>query len=105
MTRKPAARKTKTRKFETRESKAVKSKALKSKTKRRAKAPARPSRIKSPDTIDAMIAGGTTALALPMEAAWQAGVRFNLQLLLRHAALIDAFPLSDEAEPAPVFRA
>jgi hypothetical protein len=26
-------------------------------------------------------------------------------LLLKHAALIDAFSLSDDAEPAPVFRA
>jgi hypothetical protein len=48
---------------------------------------------------------GATALALPIDAAWRAGVEFNLQLLYRHAALVDAFALPDETEPAPVFRA
>lgn len=56
-------------------------------------------------TPDALVAAGTQALALPIDAAWHAGVAFNLQLLYRHAALIDAFPLPDETEPAPVFRA
>jgi len=45
------------------------------------------------------------ALALPMDPSWHAGVTFNLQLLLKHAALIDEFSLADDAEPAPVFRA
>ena len=34
-----------------------------------------------------------------------AGVKFNLELILRIAALVDEFPLPDEAEPAPVFHA
>ena len=33
------------------------------------------------------------------------GVKFNLQLVLRHAALVDEFALPDDAEPAPVFQA
>ena len=33
------------------------------------------------------------------------GVARNLQLLFTHAALVDAFSLPDESEPAPVFRA
>ncbi|HXX04152.1 MAG TPA: DUF4089 domain-containing protein [Xanthobacteraceae bacterium] len=48
---------------------------------------------------------GAQELALPIDPAWQTAVRLNLQLLFRHAALVDEFPLSDEIEPAPVFRA
>lgn len=48
---------------------------------------------------------GVDALALPIDTAWRAGVEFNLRLLYRHAALIDAFVLPDDTEPAPVFRA
>ena len=33
------------------------------------------------------------------------GLNFNLQLVLRHATLVDEFPLPDDAEPAPVFHA
>ena len=45
------------------------------------------------------------ALGLTLDPAWQAGVKFNLQLILRHAALVDEFALPDDAEPAPVFHA
>jgi 1-carboxybiuret hydrolase subunit AtzG-like protein len=57
------------------------------------------------DTIDAMIAASAQALGLTLDPAWQAGIKSNLQLVLRHAALIDEFPLPDDAEPAPVFHA
>ena len=40
-----------------------------------------------------------------MDPAWEASVTFNLQLLMRHAALVNEFALPDEAEPAPLFRA
>ena len=40
-----------------------------------------------------------------IEPEWKAAVRANLEATLKHAALIDQFPLPDEAEPAPVFRA
>ena len=45
------------------------------------------------------------ALGLTLDPSWQAGVKFNLQLILRHAALVDEFPLPDDAEPAPIFHA
>ncbi len=48
---------------------------------------------------------GAQALALPIDPAWRAGVKLNLQLLFRHATLVDEFALPDESEPAPVFRA
>jgi hypothetical protein len=52
-----------------------------------------------------MVTAAIHALALPIEASWHAGVTFNLQLLFKHAALIDEFSLPDDTEPAPVFRA
>jgi hypothetical protein len=62
-------------------------------------------RAKKPDAIAALVAASAQALALPLERAWHVGVKFNLQLLLTHAARVDEFLLPDETEPAPVFRA
>jgi hypothetical protein len=55
--------------------------------------------------LDAFIAAAARALDLPLAPEWQEAVRFNLDVTLRHAALVGDFPLPDEAEPAPVFRA
>jgi hypothetical protein len=77
----------------------------KAKLARRARPPARPRRRRKPDDVSRLAAAGVKALALPVEPAWHAAIAFNLQLLLKHAALIDAFALPDESEPAPVFRA
>ena len=85
MTRKPLSRKTK--------------------SARRAGPPARPLRSRKLDDVSALAAAGVKALALPVEPAWHAGITFNLQLLFKHAALIDGFALADDSEPAPVFRA
>jgi hypothetical protein len=52
-----------------------------------------------------LVAAGAQALGLKLDPAWEAGVQFNLQLILRHAALVDEFPLPDDAEPAPIFYA
>lgn len=86
MTRKPATRR-----------------ATKTKTTRRARA--RPADSKKPDALDTLIAASAEALTLPMNPDWHAGVRFNLNLIFTHAALVDEFPLPDDAEPAPVFHA
>ncbi len=77
----------------------------KAKTARKAKSPARRGRAKKADPIDALIAASAQALRLPIDPAWHAAVRVNVQLLLRHAALVDEFLLPDHTEPAPVFRA
>ncbi len=77
----------------------------KPKTARRARARPHASPATTPDALAAMVAGGTQSLALPIDPAWQAGVRLNLQLLFIHAALVDEFPLPEDSEPAPVFRA
>jgi len=60
---------------------------------------------KPDDAIEALVAASAQALGLPLDPGWRAAVKFNFQLILRHAALVDEFPLPDEAEPAPVFHA
>ena len=67
--------------------------------------PARALRAKKPDGITALVTAGMQILALPIDPGWQAGIRLNLQILFIHSALVDEFPLPDETEPAPVFRA
>jgi Protein of unknown function (DUF4089) len=64
-----------------------------------------PVRTKPPDAIDSMIAASAQTLNLPVDPAWHGGVRFNLQLILRLASLVDDFALPDDIEPAPVFHA
>jgi len=66
-----------------------------------------PRRISSrhPDNIDWLVEASAQALGIPLERGWTEGVAFNLRLILRHAKLIDEFPLADDIEPAPVFHA
>ncbi len=73
---------------------------MKARGKSRAPAAAKPS-----DIIDALMMASAEALSLPIKPAWRAGVKFNLKLILSHAALVDEFPLADDTEPAPVFHA
>ena len=72
--------------------------------------PARPPRHHpSPQAGDgwerALVAAGAQALGLTLDPSWEAGVKFNLQLILRHAALVEEFRLPDDTEPAPIFHA
>jgi hypothetical protein len=89
----------------TRKSTTHKSTSRKAKSARRARTPGGPVRARKPDAIGTLVAAASQALALPLEASWQSGVTFNLQLLFKHATLVDEFSLPDDAEPAPVFRA
>jgi Protein of unknown function (DUF4089) len=66
---------------------------------------AKPSSKTHPDLIDSLVAASAAALHLPADPAWLAGIKFNLRLILKHAALVDEFPLPDDADPAPVFHA
>jgi hypothetical protein len=77
------------------------------KAKSAPKARSRPRRAAAgaQDSIDTLIAASAQALRLPLDPAWHAAVRANLQLLLKHAALVEEFSLPDDTEPAPVFRA
>jgi hypothetical protein len=56
-------------------------------------------------TLDNLIDASAAALALTIEPGWKPAIKGNLAVTLRLANLVAAFPLPDEAEPAPVFEA
>ena len=60
---------------------------------------------KPDETLQEFIEAAARALSLPIEREWKPAIRANLEMTLKHAALVDEFPLPDEAEPAPIFRA
>ena len=65
----------------------------------------KPKPARKHDAVDSLVAASAQALRLKLDPASTAGVKFNLQLILRHAALVDEFALPDDAEPAPIFHA
>ncbi len=58
-----------------------------------------------PDDVDKLIDAGTALLGIPIQPEWREAIRANLLVTLRLADTVDKFPLPDEADPAPVFRA
>jgi hypothetical protein len=54
---------------------------------------------------DDLVEAQARALGLVLDPSWKPAVRANLEAILRLAAMVDAFPLPDDAEPAPVYRA
>jgi hypothetical protein len=57
------------------------------------------------DATEALVEAGAKALGLQLDPGWRPSIAFNLQLILRHAALVEEFSLPDDAEPAPVYHA
>ena len=57
------------------------------------------------DALDEFIDAAAARSALPVEPEWKPGIKANLQVTLRVAAMVAEFELPDEAEPAPVFEA
>jgi hypothetical protein len=57
------------------------------------------------DPMDAMIQAGCSLLGIKPDPAWLPSIRQNLEVSLRLGAVVEAFPLPDETDPAPVFRA
>jgi len=55
--------------------------------------------------LDAMVDAGTALLGIELRPEWREAVRMNLAVSLNFGRLVTDFPLPDEAEPAPVFRA
>jgi hypothetical protein len=53
------------------------------------------------DYIDAV----ASVLGLPVEDAWKPMIRANLAVTLKMAAMVDAFVLPDESEPASIYAA
>jgi hypothetical protein len=64
-----------------------------------------PAKVEQADVIDSLVGVSAQALKLPIEQSWRGGIKFNLQLIFRIAALVDEFPLPDDTEPGPVFHA
>jgi hypothetical protein len=74
--------------------------AQRAKPARRAK-PAK----RAPEPLDDFIIASARALSLTIDKAWIPEVRSNLEVTLRHGALVAAYALPDDAEPAPIFKA
>jgi hypothetical protein len=55
--------------------------------------------------LDAYMNASAAVLGISIDPAWRDAVRANLAASLRMAAQVLEFPLPDEADPAPVFRA
>jgi hypothetical protein len=86
----------------------MKAKTPKTRTKKTKRTTSRPlpARQESAlDAIDTLVAASARALGIALDPSWKAGVQFNLQLILTHAARLDGFALPDDAEPAPIFHA
>jgi hypothetical protein len=54
---------------------------------------------------DAYIETSAEALKLTLDPAWKETVRANVDTIFKMAAVVEAFELPDDAEPAPVFEA
>ena len=59
----------------------------------------------SDDELDGYIEHAAKVLALPLRPEWKPAVRQNLNVTLMLGATVFEFPLPDDAEPAPVFKA
>ena len=57
------------------------------------------------DPLLIAIEAGSKMLGLTIAPDWLPSVRANLEVSLRLAALVDEFPLTDDHEPASIFRA
>ncbi len=57
------------------------------------------------DQLDDFMDSAAKALSLPLDPAWKPAVRANLDVSLKLGHLVSEFPLPDDAEPAPVFKA
>jgi 1-carboxybiuret hydrolase subunit AtzG-like protein len=66
---------------------------------------AKPATTAKPDPFDDFVVAAARSLGLPCPKAWQPGVKANVKVTLQLSALFQEFPLPDEAEPAPVFKA
>jgi hypothetical protein len=59
----------------------------------------------SHDPTDDFIEAATKSLDLSLDPAWKPSIRSNLEVTFKLARLVEEFPLPDDAEPAPVYKA
>lgn len=57
-----------------------------------------------PDEPD-RLTEAAAVLGIAIDPAWLPSIAFHLDLSLRQAGLVAEFPLPDDTDPAPVFRA
>ena len=57
-----------------------------------------------PFDAEAYVDAAAALIGLPIDPEHRPGVVLNLERIAQMAALVLAYPLPDEAEPAPVFR-
>lgn len=57
------------------------------------------------DELDAWLDANAMLLGLTVAPEWRDAVRLHLSITRDHARRVMAFPLPDDAEPAPVYRA
>jgi hypothetical protein len=55
--------------------------------------------------LDALIDASAVLTGIEVRPEWRDSVRMHLDITLRHAATVLAFPLPDDTDPAPVFQA
>jgi hypothetical protein len=55
------------------------------------------------EALDAYIEASLCLLGIKVAAAWRPAIKANLVATRKAAALVEAFPLSDEVDAAPVF--
>jgi hypothetical protein len=56
------------------------------------------------DPLSDFIQQGTRSLALKVDKTWVPGVAVHLSVALRHSGLVERFALSEETDPASVFK-
>jgi hypothetical protein len=54
--------------------------------------------------LDDFIASAAAVLNLPLQPEWQAAVKANLEVTLKHTATVAEFELPDTTEPAPIYK-
>jgi 1-carboxybiuret hydrolase subunit AtzG-like len=59
--------------------------------------------VNRPFDVAACVDAAAALIELPLDPAHRPGVILNLQRIAEMAALVMAFPLPDDVEPAPVF--
>jgi hypothetical protein len=59
----------------------------------------------SHDPTDDFIEAAAKSLDLSLDPAWNPSIRSNLEVTFKLARLVEEFPLPDDAEPAPVYKA
>ena len=57
------------------------------------------------DDLDAWLDANAALLGIPVQPEWRDAIRLHLRLPRDLAGRVMEFPLSDEADPAPIFRA